>query len=383
MRMRSLGRSGLMVSEVGLGGEHLQGKPYEVVKEVVDEALAQGINIMDIFMSEPEVRSNIGRALAGRREQMYLQGHIGSAWIDGQYTRTRDIPTAQAAFQDFLDRIGTDYVDIGMIHFVDTQEDFDAVFHGPFIEYACSLKEKGIIRALGMSSHNPVVALQAVRTGLLDVLMFSLNPAYDLLPKDTDVDALFQAETFQKDGLLGVNPSRDTLYRTCEAMGVGITVMKGLGAGVLLDAKASPFRMALTPVQCIHYALTRPAVSSVLVGCRTAAQVQAAVAYEAAGDQDRDYSFLLSSSPAYSMTGQCMYCNHCLPCPAGIDIAQVNKYLDMAQTLGEVPATVAAHYQALSARGGDCLACGACESRCPFQVKVMEKMQAAAQRFGS
>ena len=67
MNMRPLGRTGMMASEVGLGCEHLQGKPYEMVKAVIDEALACGINYMDTFMSEPEVRSNIGRALEGRR----------------------------------------------------------------------------------------------------------------------------------------------------------------------------------------------------------------------------------------------------------------------------------------------------------------------------
>ena len=69
MKTRTLGRCGLMASEVGLGCEHLQGLPYEQVKSVIDAALAGGVNIMDVFMSEPEVRSNIGKALKGRREQ--------------------------------------------------------------------------------------------------------------------------------------------------------------------------------------------------------------------------------------------------------------------------------------------------------------------------
>lgn len=382
MRMRQLGRSGLMVSEVGLGAEHLQSKPYAVVREVIDAALEADINMMDVFMSEPQVRTNIGMALDGRREKMILQGHIGAAWKDGQYCRTRDVAEAEEAFADFLERIGTDYVDIGMIHFVDTQEDFEATFHGPLVEYAKFLKEQGIIRAIGMSSHNPAVALQAVETGVLDVLMFSLNPAYDLLPEDTEIDALFKDESFRREGLLGVNPVRDRLYRTCEAMGVGITVMKGLGAGVLLNERSSPFRKALSPAQCIHYALTRPAVGSVLVGCRSGEEVRAAAAYETATDAERDYSFILGETAAYSMTGQCMYCNHCLPCPVGMDVAAVNKYLDMVTTLGEIPATVAAHYDALSAHAGDCLGCGACEERCPFRVKVIGRMAKAREIFG-
>jgi len=62
MRYRTLGRSGIRVSEIGLGCEHLQGKDFPVVKATVDEALALGVNIFDVFMSELDVRTHIGRA---------------------------------------------------------------------------------------------------------------------------------------------------------------------------------------------------------------------------------------------------------------------------------------------------------------------------------
>ena len=80
MKYRSLGSTGLQVSEVGLGGEYLERENAETVYAVVDEAMKQGINILDIFMSEPNVRTILGAALKGRREKMILQGHIGSAW---------------------------------------------------------------------------------------------------------------------------------------------------------------------------------------------------------------------------------------------------------------------------------------------------------------
>lgn len=386
MKYRPLGKSGISVSEVGLGCEHMQGMAYEGIKEIVDAALECGINIFDIFMSEPEVRSNIGRALQGRTEQVYLQGHIGAAWTDGQYTRTRDVAQCRVFFEDFLTRVQRDCVEIGMLHFVDTQEDFDAVFSTDVIGYALELKKTGKIKVLGMSSHNPAIARKAAETGLLDVLMFSLNPAYDLLPDTVDIDGLFVPETFQNDSLTGTDPARAALYRTCEEMGVGITVMKGFGAGALLDAGRSPFGKALTPVQCIHYALTRPAVSSILVGCRSRQEVLDAVAYETAGDEERDYSATLAGTAKYSMRGMCMYCNHCLPCPSEIDIAQVNKYLDLSEAqsagTGKPSATAAEHYKALVAHGSDCISCGACEERCPFGVPVIKRMERAAEVFG-
>lgn len=382
MRYKALGSTGIQVSEVGLGCEHLQGQPRQAVFDVVDAALKQGINFFDVFMSEPQVRSDIGSALAGRREQAVLQGHIGAAWKNGQYCRTRDLEECRFFFEDFLSRLGTNYVDVGMLHYIDTEEDFHAVFDGPVIEYAKQLKKEGVIRSLGMSSHSPIVAKMAVDTGLLDVLMFSINPAYDLLPEDLDLDYFFKNESYENEALLGTNPTRALLYQTCEQQGCAITVMKGFAAGALLSAERSPFGKALTPTQCIHYALTRPAVASVLVGCKTPQEVAEAVSYEEATAEQRDYSVLLSSTPKYSLKGHCMYCNHCLPCPENIDIAAVNRLLDLALLSTEGPGTAKEHYLCLPSKAENCIACGSCEANCPFGVPVIHRMEQAKELFG-
>ena len=97
-----------MVSEIGFGGEWLERHNYEECKAAIDRADELGINILDCWMSEPNVRSNIGKALAGRRERWYIQGHIGSTWQDGQYVRTREVDKCSAAFEDLLTRLQTD-----------------------------------------------------------------------------------------------------------------------------------------------------------------------------------------------------------------------------------------------------------------------------------
>lgn len=381
MRYRDLGKTGYKVSEVGLGCEHLQGMTYEAIKPVVEEAIAQGINIFDVFMSEPNVRTDLGKALKGQRDRVLLQGHIGSAWLNGQYCRTRKLDESKFFFEDFMTRLQTDYVDIGMLHYIDSMEDFDRVFDTPVLDYALDLKQQGVIKMLGMSSHNPSVALRAVETGLIEVLMFSINPAYDIMPDNTDVHDLFEKEKYD-DSLCGIEPARAELYRACEARGVGITVMKTLAAGKLLKAETSPFGVALSENQCIHYALTRPGVKSVLIGCRTPQEVRAAVAYEQATEQERDYSTALSHTPKYSLKGSCMYCNHCLPCPSDINIAEVNKFLDLALQNQEIPQSVSGHYQSLAHHAGECIACRSCEKNCPFDVPVVERMQQAKQLFG-
>ena len=380
MNYRRLGKTELVVSEIGLGGEWLERHSCDECKEIIDCAGKLGINILDCWMSEPNVRSNIGRALAGRREQWFIQGHIGSTWQNSQYVRTRDPEKCREAFEDLLSRLQTDYIDLGMIHFVDQESDWDAVMNGPFIEYVRELKTTGKIRHIGMSTHNPAMAIKAAESGLIEMLMFSVNPAFDLLPPTEDIDTYF-AEEYQT-GLGGIDPVRAKMYRLCEQNDVGITVMKPYAGGRLFDEKRSPFGVALTPVQCIHYCLTRPAVAAVMAGYDTPEQVQQAAAYETATREEKDYAGVLAVAPRHTFgQGECTYCGHCKPCPSEIDIAMVNKYYDLAAMQPEVPATVKAHYNALEHRADECIGCRSCEGRCPFGVKIADRMAKTAELF--
>lgn len=380
MNYRMLGNTGLKVSEIGLGGEWLERHNAEEVKAVVQRCEEAGINILDCWMSEPQVRSNIGAAIKGSREKWIIQGHLGSTWQNGQYERTRELPKVKEAFCDLLTRLGTGYVDLGMIHYIDGEEEFHQVMDGEFYGYVEELKAQGVLRHIGLSTHNPQIAKLAALSGKVEMLLFSVNPAFDLMPATENLDDYF-AETY-KEELKGMDPQRAELYRLCEQCGVGITVMKGYMGGRLFQAETSPFGVALTPVQCLHYALTRPAVASVLVGFDTPEQVDAALAYETASPQEKDYATLLAKAPQHAFSGQCTYCGHCAPCPSGIDIAMVNKFYDLAAMQPETPASLKEHYLALEATAADCVACGGCETRCPFGVPVIERMALARAQFG-
>lgn len=163
-------------------------------------------------------------------------------------------------------------------------------------------------------------------------------------------------------------------------MGIGITGMKVFGGGDLLS-EHSPAGKALTVPQCIHYALTRPAVASVMSGVRSMEELQATIAYERTSQQERDYASVFAPLPRISWQGHCMYCGHCAPCPKGIDVAVVTKFLNLAKAQGEVPETVREHYKDLKKHADDCIACGACEKRCPFGVSVIENMKEAVRLF--
>ena len=379
MEYRQIGRTGLQAGVVGLGCEHLDGKPYAVVEETIHAALDNGINLMDLFMPGEEVRSNIGRALAGRRDRMMIQGHICSVDLNQQYDISRDPAVCRRYFETLLRCLRTDYIDFGMLFFVDSAADYSAAFESDILEYAQDLKRRGVIRAIGASSHNPVTARRIVESGVVDLLMFSINPAFDMMPPDSELEKMIGAPG---ELMTGMNPVRAELYRLCEQRGVGITVMKSLGAGKLISPEHTPFCKPLTVAQCIHYALTRPAVVSALVGCCSAAQVREAVGYLELSDAERDYAPIVGSR-RNDFKGNCVYCNHCRPCPAGIDIAAVNKYLDIAKLEeSTIPPSIAQHYRALEHTASQCIGCGSCEKRCPFGIPVIENMKLAARLFG-
>lgn len=382
MKYRTLGKTNLVVSEIGLGGEWFNGLTPEESRKIIDTADENGINYIDIFMPQAPTRDNIGAALEGRRERFIIQGHLCTVYEDEQYMRTRDIEKTKASFKDLLTRLRTDYIDVGMIHYVDSEDDFKTVFEGPIYEYALELKEKGVIRHIGMSSHNPHIALKAVEKGYIDVLMFSINPAYDMEASDTDIYDLMEFKGMEK-GHLVADEARQKLYSLCESSGVAITVMKPLGAGTLLDAKSSPFGVAMTVPQCIQYALDRNGVKVVIVGCHTVQEVLEAVKYYDLSNEERSYSHIFASGNSIHMTGRCMYCNHCQPCPAHIDIAAVTKFLDLALQQESVPETVMEHYKSLPAKADDCLMCGKCESNCPFGVNIRENMKKARSVFNA
>ena len=380
MNYRTLGRTGLKVSEIGMGCEGLVGKSYDQVKEFVDKMEELEVNCIDLYTSNPEVRSNLGRAMEGQRDKFVLQSHLCSIWENGQYLRTRDINKVKAGFDEMLRLLNTGYIEIGMIHYSDALSDWQEIVNGPIMAYAQELKAAGKIGCIGLSSHNPEVGQAAVDSGLIDVLMFSINPCYDLQPANEDVEQLW-AESAYEHRLVNMDPQRQALYESCQRRGVGVTVMKAFGGGDLLS-QYFPAGVALTPFQCLHYALTRPGVACVMAGARTVEELVQCAAYETAPDSEKDYAAAFAAMPKISWEGHCMYCGHCAPCPQGIDAASVTKFLNLAKAQGGVPETVREHYAVLPHHAGECVACGACEKRCPFSVSIVENMRQAAELFG-
>ena len=380
MNYRKLGITNLKVSEIGFGGEWLERHDEAHSIELLRYAHKKGVNIIDCWMPDPKSRDIIGKAMEGCRESWYVQGHIGSTYQNGQYVRSRDLKFVKPAFEDMLARFNSGYVDLGMIHYIDSVDDWNTAMNGDYIEYVHELHQKGIIKHIGLSTHNPIIGKMAVRTGFIEMILFSINPAFDMRPATDDLDSMFAG--YENTEFSGIDPDRAELYRMCEENNVGITVMKGFFGGRLFNEEQSPFGVAFTSAQLIHYSLTRPGVSSILCGFDNKEQVDEAVAYESASDDEKDYASVIASAPLHSYSGQCTYCGHCKPCPMDIDIAMVNKFYDLASSQAETPESISEHYRALEHTASECIGCRGCESRCPFGVEIADRMEKTAELFG-
>ena len=143
MTYRPLGNTGLEVSEISIGCGGFEKLDSAASIALMDVALDSGMNYIDIYDASPVTRSNIGAALKGRRDRMIIQGHIGCIYKDGQHTRTRDLEETKQGFEDLLQRLGTDYIEVGMIHITDSPDEWNELEGSPFLEYVFQLKKEG------------------------------------------------------------------------------------------------------------------------------------------------------------------------------------------------------------------------------------------------
>lgn len=382
MIYRKLGNTGLEVSAIGLGCEYVWFADEEKVTELVHAAVDAGVNYIDIFVGTPSTREYFGKALEGRRYKVHLAGHLGCADKEGQYIKTRDEKLCKEFIAQFYEKLRTDYIDVLFLHNCDTQADLDEIMNGWMYAYARELKDSGKAGFIGFSSHNTKIAMEAVKTGKIDVLMFPVNPLFNMLPQDT-ADARMKGREVQAMSVeeKAAYPTKQELYDLCEQMGVGIVAMKPFAAGNILKSHEEGRLkgiLNLTPVQAISYILSIPQVACPVPGFASVDELNQSLAYLTATDEERDFSEI-NDSLLGKFNNQCMYCNHCQPCPKKIDIAEVTKLADMAEK--EMTPELRARYDALEVNASDCLHCGACTKRCPFGVDASANMARAEKVF--
>lgn len=363
MEYRKLPHGNVELSTIGLGLGNIHLASDDEIEQTLDYAIDNGVNFFDLCGGRLGVYQAFGKVAKGRRDKLYTQMHFGAVYEKDTYGFSRKLDLIKYSFDKVLREADMNYTDFGYVHCIDEDADFDDVMNHGLFDYMLNLKEQGVIHHIGFSTHTPSLAHRFLDTNEVDMFMFSINPAYD-----------YSKGTYGK----GAVNERKELYARASKLGVGITVMKPFAGGQLLDARRSPLNIELSRYQCIQYALDRPAVLACLPGVGNKQNVKEILGFYQATSEERDYSILSTAVPSNAI-GRCVYCNHCAPCPKGIDIGLVNKYYDLAK-LGDKMAD--GHYRNLTIQADACVRCGHCEKRCPFHVKQMTRMKEIKDYFG-
>lgn len=363
MRYRTNKRTGDEISEIGLGSSTIYNAGMDEAVTALHCAVEGGINYFDLAAGDGAAFPIYGEALHDVRKDVFFQIHFGADYSAGTYGWSLDLDVIKRSVEWQLKKLRTDYIDYGFIHCQDELSDWEIYQQNGILDMILKMKDMGVVHHIGLSSHTPSVIQRIMDDVEIDMLMFSVNPAYDY---------------GHGEYANGSVDEREAVYKRCEKDGVGISVMKPFSAGQLLDAAQSPFGTALSQYQCIKYALDRPGILTVLPGAANVAEVENLLAYYDQPEEALDYSIISSLTPKEA-SGKCVYCNHCKPCPMGLDIGLINKYYDLAKA-GDVLA--AEHYRTLEKNASDCVGCGHCDSRCPFHVEQSERMQEIKAYFG-
>jgi hypothetical protein len=284
INQRTLGRTGFRVSEIGLGFEHLKRQKLQTIVAVVNQALENGINYLDLVWSLPSVLEGVKTGIEGRREKVFITAHLGSGHKNGRYCRSREADECEKFFDDALNNLDTDHADVANIHYVKDREAWKQVNEGGVVDLACRLKKSGRARAVGISTHDIRVIHLAAGAGLFDVVMYQVNIA--------------------NHGMQG----RDEALKECVERGIGIVAMKPFAGGKLLErgqnvlipryktggvVVKTKIPLSMTPMKCLSYTLSQIGVCTTVVGISNLNELKDILAYPQASKRERDYSMLL------------------------------------------------------------------------------------------
>jgi predicted aldo/keto reductase-like oxidoreductase len=272
MEIRKLGRTGLEVGVIGLGTEHLE-RDREVMDRVLGLATEAETNYVDLLYVEEDYWAQFGSLYRAYRDKLTLAAH----WSSGPVW---DLDFCRRTFENMLANVGNDYVEVALMTMVD-EPDRRGQWLEMSLDHLHRYQAQGRVGSIGGSAHDPEVALEIVRSGVLDVLMFAVNM---------------------------VNHQDDrvhTLRQACVEQGTAMVAMKPYHGGTLFTVNGKP--SGVTPSQCLAYVYDQPAVACAVPGPRNVEQMQATLHYLEASEAEREYGAVVDSMRDI-LAGQCTYC---------------------------------------------------------------------------
>lgn len=339
MRTVILGKTGLKVSRIGIGGIPITRPSEAEAIKVVQRALDLGINFIDTAIGYSDSEKRIGKAIAGRREQVIV---ATKGWGDKA--------TVLKCIEASLRHLKTDYIDLWQFHNINTIEYYQQIVGtGGGMEGARYALQTGKIRHIGFSSHTLKVALKVVASGHFETVQFPLN--------------FISNEAVAADELVPLAQKND----------VGFIAMKPFAGGRIRDAN-----LAIKYLLQFENVVPDP-------GIEKAAEIEQIVSIVNSG------SWKLTSGEQQEIeairarvgTRFCRQCGLCMPCPQGVHICGV-MYLPILWELWPSGWFLSWPYVTNAVKSAEnCIECGECEEKCPYQLPIREMIVENIQFFES
>ncbi|KAJ53191.1 putative aldo/keto reductase-like oxidoreductase [Clostridium tetanomorphum] len=328
MEYKTLGKSGLKISVIGFGGIPIQKTNEEEVKNLLIRCEEKGINFIDTARGYTVSEEYIGYAMEGRREK----------WIIATKSMARDKESMIKDVEKSLVNLRTDYIDLYQLHNVKTKEDYDKVLSGDGAYNALlEMKEKGKIGHIGITSHSLDILNVAIETGKFESIMYPYNI---------------------------VENQGEGLFKRAKELNIGVIAMKPMAGGALRDGKLA-----------LKYILQNTNITTAIPGMATFEEIEenskVGKDIRVLTDEEKNNIRIIAEELG---TEFCRRCGYCGPCVQSIDIPGIFVLKAYKERYG-LPKWAEERYFSLKSRAKDCIECGSCEKKCPYDLPIRKMLK--------
>ena len=334
MEYRQLGKTGLKISRLGFGGIPIQKIDAEGTKALVRSLIREGVNYIDSARGYTVSEEYLGYALEGVREQFVL---ATKSMARTKEAMEKDVSTS-------LKNLRTDYIDLYQIHNPGPQDLETVMAPGGALEALQEAKEQGKIGHIGITLHSLDLFRQAVELPWVETIMFPYNI---------------------------VETQGEEMIARCKEKNIGFICMKPLAGGAIDDA-----------VTALRFVVSNPGVTVVIPGMAQETEITQNVAAvtntEPLTSKEQEKIAKIRKDLG---TNFCRRCNYCAPCSVGINIPAVFLF-EGYYSRYDLKDWAVDRYAALPKTAADCIECGACEERCPYNLPIRQMLKKVAAVLG-
>lgn len=334
MEYRTLGKTGLKVSRMGLGGIPIQKIDEEGTKKLLHDMVRRGINYIDSARGYTVSEQYIGYGLEGIRDQFVL--------ATKSMARTKEAMAAD--IETSLRNFRTDHIDLYQVHNPSMEQLDQVLAEGGALEALQEARKAGKIGHLGITAHSTAVFERALELDWVETIMFPYNI---------------------------VEQQGAELIKKCKEKNIGFIDMKPLAGGAIENG-----------TMALRYVCSNPDVTVVIPGMAELRELEEN--QKACENQEPLSEAELSEMEQIRKqlgTDFCRRCNYCAPCTVGIQIPSVFLFAGYLQRY-DLEKWARERYSTLSVKASACIGCGKCEQRCPYHLPIREKLKVCAADFG-